>query len=57
VRAFKLDNGNLLVPMTAVSDDGMPGDGMVEVELGTREYDDWISFAEPVPPDFACFAC
>ncbi len=52
VRAFKLDNGNLLVPMRAETD-GIIGDGMVEVAPGSPEYEKWISLAEPLPPEFA----
>lgn len=43
--AIKLPNGNLLIPMRAESDDGVVGDGMVEVEPGTEEYEEWLPFA------------
>jgi hypothetical protein len=43
--ARRLPNGNLLVPKRAETEDGnFIGDGMVEVEPGTPEYEMWISF-------------
>ena len=44
--AIKLPNGNLLIPKRAESDEtGVVGDGMVEVEPGTEEYEEWLPIA------------
>ncbi len=49
VRARRLPNGNLLVPIRAESGDGsVIGDGMVEVAPGSPEYAAWESKAGTV---------
>lgn len=48
MKAVKLPNGNLLVPMRAEdAASGVVGDGMVEVKPGTKLYRDWSSFVKP----------
>ncbi len=46
MNAIRLSNGNLLIPLRAESETGGIGDGMVEVEPGTPEYEEWEPFAE-----------
>ena len=49
--AFKLPNGNLLIPKRAEDEEGLGivGDGMVEVEPGDPEYDLWLPYAQVSP--------
>jgi hypothetical protein len=44
MRAIRLPNGNLLVPVE--TDDPDRGDGLVELRLDHPEYDRWLAFAE-----------
>ncbi len=48
IDAFRLKNGNLLIPMS-VEEDGIIGDGFIEVEPGTKEYEEWLPFAIEEP--------
>lgn len=48
MRSIRLLNGNLLVPMRAVSSD-VVGDGMIEVAPGSPEYETWLPVAEDDP--------
>jgi hypothetical protein len=50
MKAFKLKNGNLLIPKVARTGD-IIGDGMIEVEPDSDDYKDWISVAEDEPPE------
>ncbi len=52
MQARKLPNGNLLVPMRAVSADGnLLGDGMVEIGPSNPEYKNWLKDAERPNPE------
>ncbi len=55
MKVIRLPNGNLLVPLRAESEDGTGGDGMVEVEAGTPEYEEWEPFALRSHPLVGCF--
>jgi hypothetical protein len=50
----RLSNGNLLVPARAESDEGVIGDGMVEIGPDDPDYDEWVRQLErqraPAPP-------
>jgi len=47
--AFKLKNGNLLIPKRFEESDGTVGDGFIEVEPGTKEYEQWLPYAIDEP--------
>jgi len=49
MRAFKLKNGNLLIPRQAKEGEVL-GDGMEEIEQDSPEYEKWLPYAEPVEP-------
>ena len=46
MEAIKLENGNLLIPKRAVSDDENPiiGDGIEEITPDDPEYEKWLPF-------------
>ena len=48
MRAFRTRRGTLLVPVRAETDDGIVGDGMVEVGPEDPRYDDWELYAEEI---------
>ncbi len=52
MRAFTLDNGNLLIPKRAEGGEGLIGDGMVEVGPDDPEVEAWLLWTEPLPPEF-----
>ena len=41
--AYKLPDGDLMVPARAESDDGVIGDGMVRVSPGEPLYEAWLA--------------
>ena len=43
-RAKLLDNGNLLIPVRAESENGIIGDSLKEVEPDSKEFKDWLPF-------------
>ncbi len=45
MNAIRLPNGNLLIPRRAEDERNTVGDGMVEVEPDTPEYDLWLPYA------------
>lgn len=53
MNAYRLPNGNLLVPY-AFYEDGIMGDGMIEVPPGDPEYEKWVKVYEnrgkEIPP-------
>jgi len=51
MKAYKLKNGNLLVPKVARAAGGIIGDGMVEVKPDSDDYKEWILVAEDEPPE------
>ena len=46
MEAIELENGNLLIPKRAVSDDDTPiiGDGMEEITPDDSDYKKWLPF-------------
>jgi hypothetical protein len=44
--AYKLPDGDLMVPMRAESDDGVIGDAMVRVSPGDPLYEAWLPHVE-----------
>ena len=54
MRARRLRNGSLLVPMRAEGPNGLIGDGMVEIEPDRPDFERWLRDAiPPEPPDSA----
>lgn len=49
VKAKRLESGNLLVPLRAEAEDGLVGDGMVEVAPGDPEYERWAPYVGEEP--------
>lgn len=45
MNAYVLPNGNLMVPLRAESTDDVIGDGMVEVEIGSPLFEEWLPWA------------
>lgn len=45
MQAYKLPNGNLLIPFIAEAPGKALGDGMVEVSPGSSDYKRWLPFA------------
>ena len=43
-KAKLLDNGNILIPVRAESENGIVGDSLKEVEPGSSEYQQWLPF-------------
>lgn len=41
--ARRLPNGNLLIPKRAESDDGMIGDGMIEIDPSHPDFEMWLA--------------
>ena len=56
MNAWILPNGNLLVPMRAVSDDGIVGDAMIEVSPDSDEGKAYAKEAIPHPSTLAAAA-
>lgn len=54
MQAYKLDNGNLLIPRRAEGEGGLLGDGMVEVGPDDPDYKGWVEWyakrGEEPPP-------
>lgn len=49
MKAFRLPNGNLLIPARAEDPKtGVIGDGMVEITPDSPEYLGWVPYAEDV---------
>ena len=46
--AIKLKNGNLSIPIR-LDEDGLVGDGFIEVKPGSKEYEEWLPFAIDEP--------
>lgn len=46
IKPQRLPNGNLWIPMPAYGEDGIQGDGLMEVPPGTELYDMWLPFVE-----------
>jgi hypothetical protein len=46
----RLPNGNLLVPSRVESDDGVIGDGVVEIGPDDPDYDEWARELERQQP-------
>ena len=44
LRAYRLDNGNLMVPLRAESEDGVLGDGMVEINADDELARRWVKW-------------
>jgi hypothetical protein len=47
MKAYKLRNGNLLVPKRATAEN-IIGDGMIEIDKKHPDYKKWLPFAVPV---------
>ncbi|MCT9000789.1 hypothetical protein [Microbacterium memoriense] len=47
MQARALPNGNLLIPVPLYGDDGLTGEGMVEVTSDDPRYAHWIGHALP----------
>ena len=42
MEAIKLDNGKLLIPMRAEGDNGLIGDGFIEIDADHPDYGEWL---------------
>ena len=49
--AWRLPNGKVLIPLRAEGDDGVIGDGYVEVEADSDEAREWAPWTEDAPPE------
>lgn len=50
MKARRLPNGNLEVPVRAASDRGHLGDATREVAPGTAAYEAWLPYVDPPEP-------
>lgn len=46
MKAYRLPNGNMMVPKRAESDAGHLGDGMIEVKPGSPDYQAWLPYLQ-----------
>lgn len=54
---YRLGNGNLMVPMTAVSEDGRTvGDGFVEITPEHPDWGEWLAEVEAAEREPGMFA-
>jgi len=51
MNAYWLPSGNIMAPFAVESEDGVLGDGMVELEQGTEEWHRWAPHAKGLPPE------
>jgi len=42
MKAIRLENGNLRIPLRAESEDGIRGDGVMEIDKTHKDYARWL---------------